>query len=52
MKLYLTSKFHYVAQDIASKLSQEQKQSVVFITTPFQYRKFKESELTAFNSKP
>ncbi len=45
MKLYLTSKFHYVAGDIASKLSEEQKQSVVFITTPFGHRKFKESEL-------
>lgn len=45
MKLFLTSKFHHIARDIASKLSDEQKQSVVFITTPFQYRKFKESEL-------
>lgn len=45
MKLFLTSKFHHVAQDIASKLSEEQKQSVVFITTPFGYRQFKESEL-------
>ena len=45
MKLYLTSKFHHVAQDIASKLSDEQKESVVYITTPFKYRVFKESEL-------
>jgi hypothetical protein len=45
MKLYLTSKFHFVAGDIALKLSENQKQSVVFITTPFQYRQFKESEL-------
>jgi dipeptidase E len=45
MKLFLTAKFHHVASHIANKLSDEQKQSVVFITTPFQYRKFKESEL-------
>lgn len=45
MKLYLTSKFHHVAHDIADKLSDEQRQSVVFITTPFKYRQFKESEL-------
>ncbi len=45
MKLFLTSKFHYVARDIAAKLSDEQKQKVVFITTPFKYRQFKESEL-------
>ncbi len=45
MKLYLTSKFHHVAHDIAHKLSKEQKQKVVFITTPFGYRKFKKSEL-------
>lgn len=45
MKLYLTSKFHHVAHDIAPKLSENQKQKVVFITTPFQYRQFKESEL-------
>jgi dipeptidase E len=45
MKLFLTSKFHYVAEDIASKLSDEQKQNVVFITTPFKYRVFKDSEL-------
>ncbi len=45
MKLFLTSKFHHVAEDIASKLSDEQKQSVVFITTPFKYRVFKDSEL-------
>lgn len=45
MKLFLTSKFHHVAEDIAGKLSDEQKQSVVFITTPFKYREFKESEL-------
>ncbi len=45
MKLYLTSKFHHVAHDIAGKLSEEQKQSVVYITTPFKYRQFKESEL-------
>lgn len=46
MKLFLTSKFHYVAHDIANKLSEEQKQKVVFITTPFKYRDFKDSELT------
>lgn len=45
MKLYLTSKFHHVAHDIADKLSLEQKQNVVYITTPFKYRQFKESEL-------
>jgi dipeptidase E len=45
MKLFLTSKFHFVAHSIATKLSDEQKQQVVFITTPFKYRKFKESEL-------
>ncbi len=45
MKLFLTAKFHYVAHDIATKLSDEQKQKVVFITTPFKYRQFKESEL-------
>lgn len=45
MKLYLTSKFHHVAHDIASKLSDEQRQSVVYITTPFKYREFKDSEL-------
>lgn len=45
MKLFLTSKFHYVAEDIASKLSDEQKQKVVYITTPFGYRKFEDSEL-------
>lgn len=45
MKLFLTSKFHHVAHDIASKLSDEQKQNVVFITTPFKYRVFKDSEL-------
>ena len=45
MKLFLTSKFHHVAHDIAGKLSDEQKQSVVFITTPFKYREFKDSEL-------
>ncbi len=45
MKLFLTSKFHHVAQDIASKLNDDQRQSVVFITTPFQYRQFQESEL-------
>lgn len=45
MKLFLTSKFHHVAEDIANKLSDEQRQTVVFITTPFGYRQFKESEL-------
>lgn len=45
MKLFLTSKFHFVAYNIANKLSEEQKQKVVFITTPFKYRDFKESEL-------
>lgn len=45
MKLYLTSKFHHVAHDIADKLSLEQKQNVVYVTTPFKYRQFKESEL-------
>lgn len=45
MKLFLTSKFHHVAHDIASKLTNEQKQNMVFITTPFKYRQFKESEL-------
>lgn len=45
MKLFLTSKFHHVAHDIASKLSEEQKQKVVFITTPFKYREFKDKEL-------
>lgn len=45
MKLYLTAKFHHVAHDIADKLSLEQKQNVVYITTPFKYRQFKESEL-------
>lgn len=45
MKLFLTSKFHHVAHDIALKLSEEQKQSVIYITTPFKYREFKESEL-------
>ncbi|EKD80740.1 MAG: hypothetical protein ACD_40C00019G0006 [uncultured bacterium] len=45
MKLFLTSKFHHVAQDIATKLSDDQKQKVVYITTPFKYRQFKESEL-------
>lgn len=43
--LFLTSKFHYVAEDIARKLSDEQKQKVVYITTPFGYRKFNEKEL-------
>jgi hypothetical protein len=42
---FLTSKFHHVAHDIAGKLSDEQKQKVVFITTPFKYRVFKDSEL-------
>lgn len=45
MKLFLTSKFHHVAEDVASKLNEEQKQKVVFITTPFKYREFKDSEL-------
>lgn len=45
MKLYLTAKFHHVAHDIADKLSLEQKQNVVYITTPFKYRQFNESEL-------
>ena len=45
MKLFLTSKFHHVAQDIAGKLSDDQRQNVVFITTPFHYRQFQESEL-------
>lgn len=45
MKLFLTSKFHHVAEDIASKLSEAQKQNVVFITTPFKYRQFKECAL-------
>lgn len=45
MKLFLASKFHFVAEDIAGKLSDEQKQKVVYITTPFKYRVFKESEL-------
>jgi len=45
MKLFLTSKFHHVAADIVTKLSDEQKQQVVFITTPFKYREFKEGEL-------
>ena len=45
MKLFLTSKFHFVAEDIATKLSEEQKKRVVFITTSFQYRQFKENEL-------
>lgn len=45
MKLFLTSKFHFVADSIASKLTDAQKQSVVFITTPFKYRVFKEAEL-------
>ncbi len=45
MKLFLTSKFHHVAQDIASKLGDDQRQNVVFITTPFHYRQFQESEL-------
>lgn len=45
MKLFLTAKFHFVASSIASKLSDSQKQSVVFITTPFKYRVFSESEL-------
>ncbi len=45
MKLFLTSKFHIVAGSIASKLTDAQKQSVVFITTPFKYRVFKEAEL-------
>ncbi len=43
--LFLTSKFHYVAEDIARKLSDEQKQKVVYVTTPFGYRKFNEKEL-------
>ena len=45
MKLFLTSKFHFVAHNIAGKLSTEQKQSVVFITTGFKYRNHKEGEL-------
>lgn len=45
MKLFLTSKFHHVAHHIARKLSKVQKQSIVFITTPFKYREFKDSEL-------
>ncbi len=45
MKLFLTSKFHHVAKHIADKLSNDQKQKLVFITTPFKYREFKESEL-------
>lgn len=45
MKLFLTSKFHHVASDIATKLSDEQREAVVFITTPFGYRQFKDNEL-------
>lgn len=45
MKLFLTSKFHHVAHDIASKLNDEQRESIVYITTPFKYREFKDSEL-------
>lgn len=45
MKLYLTAKFHQVAHDIARKLTQVQKQKIVYITTPFKYHQFKESEL-------
>ena len=45
MKLFLTSKFHHVAGDIAGKLSEEQKQSVVFIITPIKYRTFNDKEL-------
>jgi dipeptidase E len=45
MKLYLTSKFHYVAEAIANKLNDAQKEKVVFITTSFKYRKFQDSEL-------
>lgn len=43
--LFLTSKFHHVASNIATKLSNDQKKSVVFITTPFKYRKFEDNEL-------
>lgn len=46
MKLFLTSKFHQVAQDIARKLSDTQKQKVAYITTPFKYREFNDSELS------
>lgn len=44
-RLFLTSKFHHVAHDIAGKLSEAQKQPLVFITTPFKYREFKDTEL-------
>jgi len=43
--LFLTSKFHHVASNIATKLSNSQKQHLVFIVTPFKYRVFKEVEL-------
>ncbi len=45
MKLFLTSKFHHVAEDIAPKLSDNQKQNIVFVDTAIKYREFKEGEL-------
>ncbi len=45
MKLFLTSKFHHVAEDIAPKLSDKQKQNIVFVDTAIKYREFKEGEL-------
>lgn len=45
MKLFLTSKFHHVAHDIAPKLSDNQKQNIVFVDTAIKYREFKEGEL-------
>lgn len=44
-RLFLTSKFHYVAGSLASKMSTSEKQRLVFIDTGIKYRVFKDQEL-------
>lgn len=45
MKLFLASKFHLVADSIASNLSAAQKSKIVFVETAIKYREFKGGEL-------
>ena len=43
--IYLSSQFYVTGLAISQKISDEQKQNTVFITTPIKYKNFKESEL-------
>lgn len=43
--IYLASQFYVSGLAISQKISDEQKQNTVFITTPIKYKNFKESEL-------